>query len=101
MLDARGDVLKDVVALANVGGGVILTPTPPDVAGIRGRLGFRAWRGLHWLAYGCWPVALIHGLGTGTDRRTLWVFAASLGCVAAVAVAATWRVAAAARAGTR
>ena len=67
----------------------------------RGRLGFRAWRGLHWLAYACWPVALIHGLGTGTDRRTLWVFAATLACVAAVAAAATWRLATASRAGAR
>jgi sulfoxide reductase heme-binding subunit YedZ len=68
---------------------------------LRGRLGFRVWRGLHWLAYGCWPVALIHGLGTGTDRRTLWVFAAALGCAAAVAVAVTWRIAMASRAGVR
>ena len=68
---------------------------------LRGRLGLRAWRSLHWLAYACWPVALIHGLGTGTDRRTLWVFAATLGCVAVVAAAATWRVATASRAGTR
>jgi hypothetical protein len=35
-----GDVLKDVVALANVGGGVILTPSPPDVDAIREELGF-------------------------------------------------------------
>jgi sulfoxide reductase heme-binding subunit YedZ len=68
---------------------------------LRNRLGFRAWRGLHWLAYACWPVALIHGLGTGTDRRTLWVFVAALSCVAAVAAAATWRLATAGRAGTR
>jgi sulfoxide reductase heme-binding subunit YedZ len=68
---------------------------------LRDRLGFRVWRGLHWLAYACWPVALIHGLGTGTDRRTLWVFGAALGCGCAVAAAATWRLAAAARAGTR
>jgi methionine sulfoxide reductase heme-binding subunit len=68
---------------------------------LRLRLGFRAWRALHWLAYACWPVALIHGLGTGTDRRTLWFFVAALGCAAAIAGAATWRLATAARAGTR
>jgi predicted ferric reductase len=68
---------------------------------LRGRLGLRAWRGLHWLAYACWPVALVHGLGTGTDRRTLWIFAVTLGCVAAVAAAATWRLATAARAGAK
>ena len=68
---------------------------------LRGRLGLRAWRGLHWLAYACWPVALAHGLGTGTDRRTLWILAATIGCVVAVASAATWRIATASRAGAR
>jgi predicted ferric reductase len=68
---------------------------------LRGKVGLRAWRGLHWLAYACWPVALIHGLGTGTDRRTLWLFAAAGGCVAAVVAAATWRLATTVRAGTR
>jgi sulfoxide reductase heme-binding subunit YedZ len=68
---------------------------------LRGRLGFRAWRRIHWLAYACWPVALIHGLGTGTDRKTIWVFAATLCCVAAIAAAATWRAVTASRAGAR
>jgi hypothetical protein len=68
---------------------------------LRGRLGFRAWRRIHWLAYACWPVALAHGLGTGTDRKTIWVFAAALGCLAAVAVATTWRIVIATRAGAR
>ncbi|HSR22377.1 MAG TPA: ferric reductase-like transmembrane domain-containing protein, partial [Candidatus Eisenbacteria bacterium] len=30
----------------------------------------RAWRATHWLAYAAWPVALVHGLGTGPDLRT-------------------------------
>ena len=34
------DLLKDVVALSNAGGGVILTPDPPDVGKIRAHLGF-------------------------------------------------------------
>jgi methionine sulfoxide reductase heme-binding subunit len=68
---------------------------------LRGRVGFRTWRGLHWLGYACWPVALAHGLGTGTDRRTLWILAATIGCVVAVASAATWRIATASRAGAR
>jgi predicted ferric reductase len=68
---------------------------------LRGRLGFRAWRRIHWLAYACWPVALVHGLGTGTDRKTIWVFAATLCCVAAIAAATTWRAVTASRAGAR
>ncbi len=59
---------------------------------VRGRLGYRAWRRLHWLAYACWPVAVAHGLGFGTDRSATWVIALTLGCVGCVAAAATWRV---------
>jgi predicted ferric reductase len=68
---------------------------------IRNRLGLRAWRWVHWAAYVCWPVALVHGLGTGTDRNTVWVFALTLACAAVVAGAATWRFVAASRAGAR
>jgi sulfoxide reductase heme-binding subunit YedZ len=59
---------------------------------VRGRLGYRAWRRLHWLAYACWPVAVAHGLGIGTDRSVAWVVALTLACVGCVGAAATWRV---------
>jgi methionine sulfoxide reductase heme-binding subunit len=36
---------------------------------LRGRFGHRALRATHWLAYASWPVALLHGLGTGTDAK--------------------------------
>jgi sulfoxide reductase heme-binding subunit YedZ len=58
----------------------------------RGRLGYRTWRGMHWLAYACWPVAVAHGLGIGTDRSVTWVIALTIGCVACVGAAAAWRV---------
>jgi methionine sulfoxide reductase heme-binding subunit len=58
----------------------------------RGRLGYRTWRRVHWLAYACWPVAVAHGLGIGTDRSVTWVIALTLACVGCVGVAATWRV---------
>ena len=58
---------------------------------IRNRLGVRAWRGVHWAAYACWPVALAHGLGAGTDRSTLWVFVLTVASAAVVAGVATWR----------
>lgn len=35
---------------------------------LRVHLGLRSWRAVHWLAYLCWPVALVHGLGQGTDN---------------------------------
>ncbi|HZV73148.1 MAG TPA: ferric reductase-like transmembrane domain-containing protein [Conexibacter sp.] len=60
---------------------------------LRRRLGFRAWRAVHWLAYACWPVAVAHGLGSGSDARATWMLALTLGCVAAVLVAAGARLA--------
>jgi predicted ferric reductase len=59
---------------------------------LRDRLGYRTWRRLHWLAYACWPVAVAHGLGIGTDRSVTWVIATTLGCVGCVGAAAAWRI---------
>jgi sulfoxide reductase heme-binding subunit YedZ len=60
---------------------------------LRQRLGVRLWRLVHWASYACWPVALLHGVGTGTtDRHTAWVIALDLSCVAAVTAAIAWRV---------
>ncbi|HTW11816.1 MAG TPA: ferric reductase-like transmembrane domain-containing protein [Solirubrobacteraceae bacterium] len=58
---------------------------------LRARLGYRAWRAVHWLAYGCWPVALIHGIGIGTDAGQSWMLALDVVCVASVLVAASVR----------
>jgi sulfoxide reductase heme-binding subunit YedZ len=60
---------------------------------LRARLGLRAWRVVHWLAYACWPVALVHGLGTGSDVRPGWLTWLSLGCTAVVIVAVGVRLA--------
>jgi Ferric reductase like transmembrane component len=59
---------------------------------LRVRLGYRAWRAVHWLGYACWPVALWHGLGTGTDTRLPWLLALDAACVAAVTGALGWRL---------
>lgn len=60
---------------------------------LRRRIGHRAWRAIHWGAYACWPFALLHGLGTGTDTPVPWMLLLSLACVIAVLAAAGWRVA--------
>ena len=59
---------------------------------LRARLGYRAWRAVHWLGYACWPVALWHGLGTGTDSKLPWLLALDAACVAAVTGAVGWRM---------
>jgi len=60
---------------------------------VRVRLGYRVWRGIHWLAYACWPVALAHGLGTGSDTRQSWMLLLDAAAVVAVGAAIWWRVA--------
>ena len=61
---------------------------------LRARVGQRAWRAVHWLAYGAWPLAVLHGIGTGSDTSAWWMRAIDVGCVAAVGAAVAWRLAA-------
>jgi sulfoxide reductase heme-binding subunit YedZ len=60
---------------------------------LRTRIRPRLWRAVHWAGYACWPVALVHGLGTGTDGATRWVLAITAVCALAVASAGVWRLA--------
>ena len=59
---------------------------------LRARLGLRAWRAVHWAAYVCWPVAVLHGLGTGTDARSVWLQALTAACVVGVVAALVARL---------
>jgi methionine sulfoxide reductase heme-binding subunit len=62
---------------------------------LRHHIGARTWRAIHWLAYASWPVAVLHGIGTGTDATAVWMVGIDIVCVAAVLMALAWRVAAA------
>ena len=59
---------------------------------LRPYLGRRLWSGVHWLAYAAWPLALAHGLGMGSDSRTLWLRLLAASCVAGVLALLAWRV---------
>ena len=59
---------------------------------LRRYFGARTWRAVHWLAYASWPVAELHGIGTGTDNTSLWMIVIDAVCVGAVAIALTWRL---------
>ena len=59
---------------------------------LRGFLGHGAWRAVHWLAYASWPIAVGHGLGTGTDVWSDWFLALTGLCVGAVLIAAGYRL---------
>jgi hypothetical protein len=61
----------------------------------RRRLGYRSWRAIHWLAYASWPVAVLHGLGTGSDVKSAWLLSLTVVCVAAVLWAVALRLRAA------
>jgi methionine sulfoxide reductase heme-binding subunit len=62
---------------------------------LRQYIGQRTWRAVHWLAYASWPIAVLHGFGTGTDSASPWILAIDAVCIGAVAIALGWRVAAA------
>lgn len=56
---------------------------------VRARVGVRNWRLIHWLAYACWPLALVHGMGTGSDTRAGWMLFLDIACVLIV-LGAVW-----------
>jgi DMSO/TMAO reductase YedYZ heme-binding membrane subunit len=59
---------------------------------LRTRIPPRAWRAVHWLAYLCWPVALVHGIGmVQTDPARGWILTFDVLCVMVVAVAVVTR----------
>jgi len=70
----------------DLGGAVLLTSL------LRRRLGYRAWRAVHWLAYLAWPAAFAHSLTAGNDLRIWWVALIEWGCAAAVATAVVARL---------
>jgi sulfoxide reductase heme-binding subunit YedZ len=57
----------------------------------RRRIGYRVWRWVHWASYACWPIAVVHGLGTGTDSKARWMLLLVAVCVLVVIVAAASR----------
>lgn len=60
---------------------------------LRGRLGYQTWRWVHWASYGCWPIAVMHALGTGSDSSLPLFLAMTAGCVGAVVLALWYRLA--------
>jgi methionine sulfoxide reductase heme-binding subunit len=59
---------------------------------LRQRISAATWRGIHWLAYGSWPVAMAHSLGMGTDASRLWMDGLAAVCSLAVLASVAWRI---------
>ncbi|MBS1847085.1 MAG: ferric reductase-like transmembrane domain-containing protein [Actinobacteria bacterium] len=57
----------------------------------RNRLGFKAWKAVHFAAYASWPVAVAHSLGTGTDGGEGWMALAIVIASALLAGLTSWR----------
>ena len=70
----------------DLGGAVLVTSL------LRHRLGYRAWRAVHWLAYLTWPAAFVHAVTAGADLRTWWAALVLWGGTAAVATAVIARL---------
>src|SRR5271165_4607192 len=58
---------------------------------LRQRMGYASWRAVHWLTYASWPIALLHGLGTGSDVKSTWLLALTIGCIGLVLAAVVAR----------
>jgi methionine sulfoxide reductase heme-binding subunit len=59
---------------------------------LRRRLGARTWRAVHWFAFAMWPIAWLHGIGSGTDRGSAWYLALAVAAAITVAAALVWRL---------
>ena len=59
---------------------------------LRHRLGLRAFRVVHWVAYLLWPIAFVHALGNGTDAAHGWFLSFAALCALTVAVSLIWRL---------
>ena len=47
---------------------------------------------MHWFAYVMWPIAWLHGIGSGTDRGSAWYVALAVVAAITVAGALIWRL---------
>jgi predicted ferric reductase len=55
-------------------------------------IGQRAWRALHWLTFPLYGMALLHGVGAGTDTQASWAIALYLGTGATVVLFSFYRL---------
>jgi sulfoxide reductase heme-binding subunit YedZ len=56
-------------------------------------LATRSWRRAHYLGYAVWGLALLHGLGAGTDTRARAALTLYGSCAGIVVAALVWRAA--------
>src|SRR4051812_38273530 len=80
------------LALGTIGADLMLAVL--ITTALRRRIGYRRWRSIHLLAYGCWGASLIHAVAIGTDARSaVWGVMVVAACIGAVAGAFVQRTA--------
>jgi len=60
--------------------------------GLRSRMTEAAWRSVHVLTYPAWAIAVVHGLGTGTDTQHAWALWTNVICAGLVLLSLAYRV---------
>jgi methionine sulfoxide reductase heme-binding subunit len=60
---------------------------------LRAHIGRRTWRAVHWLAYGSWPVAVVHSIYSSQDMQRGPLLGVALACILVVLIAVVWRAA--------
>jgi methionine sulfoxide reductase heme-binding subunit len=58
---------------------------------LRRRIPQQAWRTIHWASYLMWPLALAHGITSGSDAAAPWMLAVDAACLAVASGALAWR----------
>jgi predicted ferric reductase len=58
----------------------------------RSRIPPRLWRGVHWVAYAAYPVAVVHSIGASNDLRSGVLLVVTVACLLAVAAAVGYRL---------
>lgn len=59
---------------------------------LRKRIGQRTWRRIHYLTFGAWVAAAVHGLMSGSDTSAPWALWGYVATAAAVAFLLAYRV---------
>ena len=72
--------------------GVDLLAAVAISSALRRRISAGTWRGIHWLAYGSWPVAMAHSLGMGADASRVWMAGLAAACTLVVLGSLAWRM---------
>jgi len=81
------------LALGTIGADLMLAVM--ITTALRRRLGYRAWRSVHLLAYACWGFTVVHAIAIGSDARSaVWGVMILAACIGAVAGAFAQRTAA-------